>query len=94
MLATELPEDPYLADRLLTYFPQALRERFADAMPRHPLAREIITTVAINRFVNSQGSTAYHRLSSETGAGIADVIRAQLAARSIAIGRLRSPWAG
>ncbi|MFZ1911656.1 MAG: NAD-glutamate dehydrogenase [Propionicimonas sp.] len=83
MLATELPEDPYLADRLLTYFPQALRERFADAMPRHPLAREIITTVAINRFVNSQGSTAYHRLSSETGAGIADVIRAQLAARAI-----------
>jgi len=83
VLATDLPEDPYLADRLLSYFPRPLRERFADAMPAHPLARQIITTVAVNRFVNSQGITAYHRLSTETGAGIADVIRAQLAARAI-----------
>ena len=83
MLATDLPADPYLADRLVTYFPRPLRERFADDMPRHPLAREIITTVAINRFVNSQGSTAFHRLSTETSAGVADVIRAQLAARAI-----------
>ncbi len=83
MLATDLPADPYLADRLVTYFPRQLRERFADAMPAHPLAREIITTVAINRFVNSQGSTAFHRLSTETSAGVADVIRAQLAARAI-----------
>ncbi len=53
------------------------------AMPRHRLAREIITTVAVNRFVNSQGITAYHRLSTETGAGVADIIRAQLASRAI-----------
>jgi glutamate dehydrogenase len=83
MLATDLPEDAYLADRLVGYFPHQLRERFAAVMPRHALAREIITTVAVNRFVNSQGSTAFHRLSTETGAGVADVIRAQLAARSI-----------
>ena len=83
VLASDLPEDPYLADRLLTYFPRALRERYAGAMPAHPLAREIIATVAVNRFVNSQGTTAFHRLSTETGAGVADMIRAQLAARSI-----------
>ena len=52
-------------------------------MPRHRLAREIITTVAVNRFVNSQGITAYHRLSTETGAGVADIVRAQLASRAI-----------
>ena len=83
MLETDLPEDPYLADRLVGYFPQPLRERCAPVMPRHALAREIITTVAVNRFVNSQGSTAFHRLTTETGAQVADVIRAQLAARSI-----------
>jgi glutamate dehydrogenase len=83
MLSTDLPEDPYLADRLTEYFPEQLKDRFAALMPGHRLAREIITTVAVNRFVDSQGITAFYRLSSETGAGIADVVRAQLAARSI-----------
>ncbi|MEA5054720.1 MAG: NAD-glutamate dehydrogenase [Propionicimonas sp.] len=83
MLATDLPEDPYLADRLVGYFPKPLRERFGEHMHGHALAREIITTVAINRFVNSQGTTAYHRLTTETGSRVEDVIRAQLAARAI-----------
>jgi glutamate dehydrogenase len=83
VLASDLPDDPYLADRLLQYFPEPLRERYADAIPGHPLGREVITTVAVNRFVNSQGITAYHRLSTETGADVADIIRAQLASRAI-----------
>ncbi|NNG18834.1 NAD-glutamate dehydrogenase [Naumannella sp. ID2617S] len=83
ILASDLPDDPYLADRLLQYFPKPLRDRFAEVMPGHRLHREIITTVAVNRYVNSSGSTACHRLSEETGASPADVIRAQLAARSI-----------
>ena len=83
VLAGDLPDDPYLADRLTSYFPQPVRERFAAEIAAHPLGRQIITTVAVNRFVNSQGITAYHRLSTETGAQVADVIRAQLAARSI-----------
>ncbi|MDR1237131.1 MAG: NAD-glutamate dehydrogenase, partial [Propionibacteriaceae bacterium] len=88
MLASELPDDPYLADRLTEYFPKPLRERFAALIPSHRLGREIITTVAVNRFVDSQGMTAFHRLSTETGAGLADIVRAQLAARSIyAVGR-------
>ncbi len=83
VLASDLPDDPYLADRLVQYFPEPLRQRYADRMPGHRLAREIIATVAVNRFVNSQGITCYHRLSTETGAGIADIIRAQLASRAI-----------
>ncbi len=83
VLASDLPDDPYLADRLIQYFPRELQQRFAADMPRHRLAREIITTVAVNRFVNSQGITAYHRLTGETNAPITEVIRAQLAARSI-----------
>ncbi len=83
VLASDLPDDPYLADRLVQYFPQPLRERYAAAMPNHRLGREIVTTVAVNRFVNSQGITAYHRLSTETGAGVADIVRAQLASRAI-----------
>ncbi|PFG16903.1 glutamate dehydrogenase (NAD) [Propionicimonas paludicola] len=83
VLASDLPDDPYLADRLVQYFPEPLRQRYAAVMPSHRLARQIITTVAVNRFVNSQGITAYHRLSTETGAEVADIIRAQLASRAI-----------
>lgn len=81
--ASDLPDDPYLADRLVTYFPEPLRKRFAEEMASHQLRREIITTVAVNRFVNSQGISAIHRLGTETSAEPADVFRAQLAARSI-----------
>ncbi|WP_432558278.1 NAD-glutamate dehydrogenase [Granulicoccus sp. GXG6511] len=83
LLASDLPDDPYLEDRLIQYFPEPLRERFADQMRHHRLHREIITTVAVNRFVNSSGATTGMRLCTETGAKIAEVVRAQLAARSI-----------
>ena len=83
VLASELPDDPYLADRLVKYFPTPLRERFGEQMWHHPLARQIITTVAVNRFVDSQGISAAHRLRAETGATTADVMRAQLAARNL-----------
>jgi len=83
LLASDLPDDPYLEDRLIKYFPLPLRERFADQMPAHRLARQIITTVAVNRFVDSQGLSAAHRLGEETGASAADIVRAQLAARNL-----------
>ncbi|WP_232547687.1 NAD-glutamate dehydrogenase [Propioniciclava soli] len=83
VLASPLPDDPYLADRLVTYFPRALRQRYADAMAAHPLRREIVTMVTVNRFVNSQGPSAYHRLAEETASDVTEIIRAQLAARTI-----------
>ncbi len=83
ILASDLPEDPFVADRLIGYFPSVLQERYRDQMPNHRLHREIITTVAVNRYVHSQGITAYHRRSEVTGADPAQVVRAQLAARSI-----------
>ena len=83
ILASDLPDDPYLLDRLITYFPSAMRERYADQMPKHRLYREIIATVEVNEFVNESGITCFHRLSSETGARASDVIRAQIAARVI-----------
>ena len=91
VLATDLPEDPFVADRLVGYFPPLLRERFAERMPTHRLHREIITTEAVNRFVDSQGITAYYRLHLQTGADIAQVIRCQLAARSVfGLGRVET----
>jgi glutamate dehydrogenase len=83
ILSSDLPDDPYLADRLINYFPTAMRDRYASVMPAHRLHREIIATVVVNEFVDQSGITSFHRLSAETGSSAADVIRAQIAARAI-----------
>jgi glutamate dehydrogenase len=83
ILASDLPDDPYLSDRLIGYFPRPLQETYAEAMRGHRLHREIVATVVVNDFVNQSGISCYHRLSGETGAGAADVVRAQIAARTI-----------
>ncbi|MFJ2112988.1 MULTISPECIES: NAD-glutamate dehydrogenase [unclassified Streptomyces] len=83
LIHTELPDDPYLRKLLHAYFPQQLRERFAEQIDAHALRREIITTVLVNDTVNAGGSTFLHRLREETGASIEEIVRAQTAAREI-----------
>ncbi|MFF1360604.1 NAD-glutamate dehydrogenase [Streptomyces sp. NPDC058297] len=83
LIQTSLPDDPYLRTLLHAYFPQALRERFSEAVDGHALRREIITTVLVNDTVNTGGSTFLHRLREETGASLEEIVRAQLAAREI-----------
>jgi glutamate dehydrogenase len=83
VLRTDLPDEEDLADRLIGYFPTALRDRYVEQIRQHRLSREIVTTVVVNDFVNRAGISCFHRLSSETGAGAADVLRAHVAARSI-----------
>lgn len=83
LLASDLPDDPYLASWLVSYFPSALRERFRDYMDAHPLRREIITTCVVNELVNSMGTTFMFRLAEETGASTPDIVRAYLVAREV-----------
>ncbi|MDN5725114.1 MAG: NAD-glutamate dehydrogenase, partial [Propionibacteriales bacterium] len=83
VIASDLPDDPYLADRLINYFPSALRKKYADQMPEHRLHREIIATVAVNEFVDTAGITCWYRLNNENGASPAEVMRAHLVARQV-----------
>jgi glutamate dehydrogenase len=83
VLASSLPDDPYLRRVLSAYFPGPLRSRFAALMPAHPLRREIITTVAVNEMVDHSGTTFLFRLSEEIGASVPDLTRAWLVAREV-----------
>jgi glutamate dehydrogenase len=83
MLASTLPDDPYLRRVLDAYFPAPLRARFADRMTSHRLRREIITTSVINEMIDTSGTTFLFRLIEETGASVPDLTRAWLVAREV-----------
>lgn len=83
LLESDLPEDEDIASQLALYFPTAIRERHADAMRRHPLRREILSTYLANTLVNRIGITLIHRITEATQAAPADIVRACLAARDV-----------
>jgi glutamate dehydrogenase len=83
VLASDLPDDPYLRDTLTGYFPAPLRARFADQMSSHRLRREIITTSVVNEMVDTGGTTFLFRMGEETGLPVPDITRAWLVAREV-----------
>ena len=83
VLASDVPDDPYLRQVLTSYFPAPMRERFADLMPPHRLHREIITTAVVNDMIDRSGITSLFRQSEETGASVPDITRAWLVARDV-----------
>ncbi len=83
LLASPLPDDPWIETALVRYFPHALREKYADYMSRHALKREIIATHVTNSMLNRVGSTYVHRLTETAGAKPHEGVRAYLLAREI-----------
>lgn len=83
LLASDVPEDTYLARELISYFPKPLQQTFADLAQQHRLRREIIATVVTNSMVNRMGATFFLRVGEETGASSADIAKAYTAAREI-----------
>jgi len=83
IIASDLPEDPWIGSALERYFPATMRESMAGYIPRHPLKREIVATHVLNSMVNRVGSTFVHRLADMTGAKPAQVVRAYLCTREV-----------
>ncbi|MGH8221083.1 MAG: NAD-glutamate dehydrogenase [Steroidobacteraceae bacterium] len=83
LLHSDVPEDPYLSHELERYFPAPIRRRFAAAIRRHRLRREIIVTATTNSLVNRMGPAFVLRAQEDTGAEPARIARAYTAAREV-----------
>jgi len=91
LLASTLPDDPYLRHDLLRYFPEAMAKDFAKDIEAHPLKREIIATVATNSMINRVGMTFFQAMAQETGFRPSDIARAYTVVRDVF--NLRDIWA-
>ncbi|MGX1778171.1 NAD-glutamate dehydrogenase [Nocardia brasiliensis] len=91
LLAGDLPDDPDFAAALSEYFPVGVRTRFATAIPRHRLRREIIATMVVNDVIDNAGMSYPFRLAEQLGSTGADAVRAYAAA--VTILGLRPLWA-
>ncbi len=80
LLESDLPEDEYLAQRSAETLPASLRDLLGQALARHRLRREIITTDLVNGIVDRAGTTFVSRLAEETGRVSADIARAYVVA--------------
>ena len=83
LLVSDVPEDAWLSDEAVNYFPAPIRERFGALVARHRLKREIIATQVTNSLVNRMGASFVLRMQEDTGASPGDVARAYTIAREL-----------
>ena len=76
MLASDIPEDPYLSRELQRYFPQPLQKKYAAFMEDHRLKREIIATAVTNQMINRMGATFLMRMQEDSGRTPGEVAKA------------------
>ncbi len=83
LVTGRVPDDPYFARELESYFPKTLLKNYPDEIASHRLRREIIATQLTNVIINRGGSTMASRLKDETGRGADDVVLAFTAVQAI-----------
>ncbi len=83
IVASDLPDDAWMQTVLRNYFPEGVRDRYADQMRGHPLRREIVTTCLVNDMVNRGGITFAFRAQEETAATPEQVTRAYIICREV-----------
>ena len=83
LLDSNIPDDPFLAEDLVKYFPRPLRKEYEEAIRRHRLRREIIATAVTNSMVNRAGICFANDLRERTGASSPDITRAYMVARQV-----------
>ncbi|WP_085907756.1 NAD-glutamate dehydrogenase [Kiloniella majae] len=83
LLSSNLPDDSYMEDTLIDYFPTALRKKFTKQIGEHRLRREIIATAVTNDMINRVGITFVYEVKEKTGMASCDIARAYTIAREV-----------
>jgi len=78
-----LPDDPGLADELVSAFPKPMQRKFRSNILKHRLRREIIATRLANRIVNRMGFVHPFELIDEEGTSLGHVAAAFVAAERL-----------
>lgn len=91
MIASDMPDDSYLEQDLVEYFPTPLRQKYRTQIGKHRLRREIIATRATNSLVDRAGDTFVTEFMEKTGKSAAHISRAYIISREIF--QLRDMWA-
>ncbi|MBU1175716.1 MAG: NAD-glutamate dehydrogenase [Alphaproteobacteria bacterium] len=81
LLASPVPDDPYLSTELFRYFPDMLKQHQPAAIENHRLRREVIATVLSNAMINRGGPAFAETLMAATSAGPAEIAEGYAAAR-------------
>lgn len=81
LVASDLPDDPWLSSLLADYFPGGMRKTYAEDIATHRLRREIISTALANHVINRGGPAFITTLSDATGASSADIVKAAVIVR-------------
>jgi glutamate dehydrogenase len=83
LVASTVPDDPYLGRELYRYFPALLTETWHDAVAGHRLRREVIATVLANAMINSGGPAFVSELMQATSADAGLIAAAYAASRDV-----------
>ncbi|EID53036.1 NAD-glutamate dehydrogenase [Saccharomonospora xinjiangensis] len=92
VLDSDLPDADVFARRLPEYFPTPLRRDFAGEIAKHPLSRQITTTLLVNEVIDGAGVSYAFRLAEELNATGTDAVRAF--ATVTGVYDLHSMWEG
>jgi glutamate dehydrogenase len=83
LLASPIPDEPFMEELLFDYFAPQVRESYATDIAHHRLRREIIATTLTNGIVNRCGpSTALH-LAEEAASPISNTAHAFMTVRAV-----------
>tara|TARA_R110002110_G_scaffold195770_1_gene405441 strand:- start:44928 stop:49820 length:4893 start_codon:yes stop_codon:yes gene_type:complete len=83
LLASDVPEDEYIAEDMVTAFPDVLKTQFRKSLFEHRLKRELIAMQVSNTILNDMGLGFLHRLQDETGASVPDIVRCYIISREV-----------
>ena len=91
MMASDMPNDPYMEQDLIDYFPTPFLQKYSAQIKSHHLRKEIIASRTTNSLVDRAGNTLVVEFIEKTGKSAVHIIRAYTIAHEVF--DLRSLWA-